>query len=105
MNTSIRKGHFGWTAETTIDLPNNRVLTITTMKRSGGSLMTTASVGTRSDGFISHMMYRDMNKVVASSNPARVTEKVVLAQHNSVEIEEIKQDAIAFYSKEDISIL
>lgn len=101
MNTIINKGYHGNQAKTTIKLDNDKILNITTMKRSNGLLSTTASVGTLKDGFISHMMFQDYAKTLISEK-VRVTTKAVENQHNAAleSIETIKADIEQFYQKE-----
>ncbi len=82
--TYINKGRTGWTAETIIDLEDNKRLTITTMKRHNNRLMTTASVGRVEGMFVSHTMYQDFSKVISASDPKKVTEKSVSTQHSRV---------------------
>ena len=97
MKKRIYKGYYGWTAETAIDLPANRVLTILTMKRSNGQLETTASVGTKDNGFVSHLVHQDYYKSLIIDSPKRVTEKVVQQQHDSVDIEALIEQVSKFY--------
>ena len=79
--TIIQKSHYGWRAQTTIDLGAGRVLDFVTLKRSNGALVTTAPCG-RSDGnFFSFVVFQDFSERVITETPARVTEKVVADQH------------------------
>ena len=61
----------------------NRVLRLSTHKTSSGQLVTSATVGTVDRGMFSYMMYTDFNKRVMATRPARITGKVVDAQHAS----------------------
>jgi hypothetical protein len=99
MKKRVYKGHHGWTAETAIDMPDNRVLTILTMKRSGGQLETTASVGTKDNGFVSHRVHQDYHKRLIVDSPKRVTEKVVQQQHDSVDITALTEQVLKFYGE------
>ena len=69
-----------WQAEDSIDLPDERVLKVSTHKTSSGALVTTATVHKRDNGFLSHMVYRDFSQrlIVGKS---RCTEGNVAAQH------------------------
>lgn len=98
MNYTISKNHFvGWKAETEVKLGDDQVLTITTSRRSNGNLMTIATVGTLKGMFINHLMYSDYNKAIATSTPKRITQKVVEAQHNQINLGDIIADANYFY--------
>ena len=88
---------YGWKADTQVELGNNKVLTITTMKRSNGSLATIASVGIQEGMFISHFMFTDYNKTIDVTYPKKVTQKAVETQHLDIVIEDVIQDAIGFY--------
>lgn len=72
-----------WAVSEDIDLPGagNRSLRLSTHKTSSGQLVTSATVGTVDRSMFSYMMYTDFNKRVIISRPARVTGKVVDAQH------------------------
>lgn len=43
-NTNVTKQFFGWTAETSIDLMANKILVVTTCKRSNGKVSTNVSL-------------------------------------------------------------
>ena len=94
----IYKCIYGWKAESQVELGNDRVLSITTMKRSSGALVTTASVGKREGMFISHMMFQDFNTSVETSTPKKVTQKAVETQHIGTVVEDLVAKAIAFYA-------
>ena len=103
MQTYIKKDYRGnWRASTEVVVDDNRVATITTSKSSYGLLTTHVSVGKRDGDFISHMMFQDYSKTVKSSQPKRVTEKLVSAQHDEVlaDIDWVLDDIKAFYSLE-----
>lgn len=96
------KSHYGWKAESNVDLFEGKVLNIVTMKRSSGQLVTTANAAQDlGDGSISYMMFQDFRVNVVSSSPKRVNEKVVLEQHNGVvqNIADVVAQAKAFYGK------
>jgi len=97
---SINKGYYGWVATSTVDLSGGRVLQVTTMKRHGGKLVSTAQAAKDNGaGSISYMMYQDFNVALESSFPKRVTEKVVVEQHNRVmaAISDVVAKAKEFY--------
>lgn len=79
--TQIYKSHYGWRAQTTIDLGAGRVLDFVTLKRSNGALATTAQCGTSDGNFFSFVVFQDFSERVITETPARVTEKVVADQH------------------------
>lgn len=99
-NVSINKGYYGWTAESEVELGGNRLIRFTTMKRSSGKLITSAqSLQDNGRGALTFIMFQDFNKCVLSSDPKRVTEKVVLEQHNkALELQnDIVTEAKSFY--------
>lgn len=98
--TSIYKSHYGWRAQTTIDLGAGRVLDFVTLKRSNGALVTTAQCG-RSDGnFFSFVVFQDFSERVITEAPARVTEKVVADQHRRalLQLDSIKERCANYYA-------
>ena len=100
--TQIYKSHYGWRAQTTIDLGAGRVLDVVTLKRSNGALVTTAHCG-RSDGnFFSFVMFQDFSERVITETPARVTEKVVADQHRRalLQLDAIKERCANHYAQQ-----
>lgn len=87
--------------ESTIEIGNGRVLIIRTAKSLSGYLCTRAKVGKREGSFISHMMYQDYSEVLNQSKHRRVTAKVVQAQHDSINIEEVKRKVDEYYLEFD----
>ena len=102
MKTAYFKGYYGQQAETGLDLPDNRFLKITTMKRASGNLATTASVGKSNGDSFSFVVFQDFNKTLASEK-VRVTEKAVKTQHDKVleNLDALKAEIAEFYSKEE----
>ena len=100
METLVRKGHNGWVAKSEIQLDNNRVLSIETSKGYYGGLRTWASVAVRDGDFLSHRLYQDFSKGIITSNPSRVTAKVVEAQHALINLDEVLAMVEQHYSKE-----
>ena len=100
MNTTVRKGRDGWAAESRVDLGNGRVLTVKTSKGAYGGLTTWASVSVRDGDFLSHRLYQDFSKGIITSNPSRVTAKVVEAQHALINLDEVLAMVEQHYSKE-----
>ena len=99
MNTIIKQDHYkNWVAKTDIDLPNGKLLSITTRKSNSGGLLSSASVASYEKGFLTHVMYQDFNIRLEHSNPKRVTAKVVEQQHNAIDVDSVKMQAIAFYN-------
>lgn len=96
----------GWTAESCIELGDERVLTITTMKRWNGSLSTTASVQTRSYTcgipVLTFKMGRggDFHRTILAEQ-IRATEKAVRTQHEQAlgHLSTIKGQALEHYAE------
>ncbi len=89
ISTIKYRGREGWNAKSQLDLADNRVLQISTYKASNGSLRTSASVHLKVDGGLRHVFGYgtpggDFSETLVASKPARVTEAVVAAQHDSV---------------------
>ena len=91
IETRLHRDRDGWHATSNLDLADNRLLQIRTYKStSGGALRTNATVHTKTgDGGLRHIMGfgsagGDFSETLVASKPARVTEKVVTAQHESV---------------------
>ena len=101
MKTAYFKGYYGHQAETGMDLPDNRFLKITTMKRSSGNLVTTATVGKSSGNSFSFVMFEDFNKTLLHEK-VRVTEKAVKNQHDKAleNLDALKAEIAEYYSKE-----
>jgi hypothetical protein len=98
MKTSIKQDHYKhWIAKTDIELPNDKLLTITTRKSNNGGLLSCASVASYEKGFLTHVMYQDFSIRSEHSNPKRVTAKVVEHQHNTLDFDSVKLQALAFY--------
>lgn len=104
METTVYKDpRNGWEAKTTIDLGEvsgeHRELHITTNKSyiGGGWLATKASVHTRDGMFLVHRFGLagggDFSRRLSHTQPGRITEKVVSAQH--AEVLDQVQDVIA----------
>ena len=101
MKTAYFKGYHGNQAESGVELPDNRFLKITTMKRSSGNLATTATVGKSSGNSFSFVVFQDFNKTLANEK-IRVTEKAVKNQHDKVleNLDDLKAEIAEYYSKE-----
>lgn len=80
MTTVYKDIRNNWTAEDNIDLVANRVLRVTTIKVSDGSIVTRATVCIREGQFMSHRMFTDFSACLKTSRN-RCTEKNVVAQH------------------------
>jgi len=96
----MNKGYYGWTANSEVELDGNRRIRFTTMKRHSGKLTTTAqSLNDNGNGALTFVVFRDYHKNVLTTDPKRVTEKVVLEQHNkALELENaIVEEAKLFY--------
>lgn len=80
---AINKGFHGWKEEARFAITaegKSATLSITTMKRSSGVLSTTATVHINDGDFMSHRVFHDFSKTLATQS-VRVTEKAVSAQH------------------------
>jgi hypothetical protein len=105
MNKVIaRKEQRGWVARSKVALTDKMVLELITMKRSGGQLATTATVGRVENGFVSHIVYQDFSKVVATSSPGRITQSTVETQHNAVDVDAVVQQARTFYKMDEVTV-
>lgn len=98
-----------WHMSEDIDLPGagNRSLRLSTHKTSSGQLVTSATVGTVDRGMFSYMMYTDFNKRIIATRPARVTAKVVDAQHSVAKechMDALMAEIIAHYPGEVVPI-
>lgn len=100
--THIHKSHYGWRAQTHIDLGAGRILDVVTLKRSNGALITTAQCGKTDGNFFSFVMFQDFSERVITETPARVTEKVVTDQHRRalLQLDAIKARCAAHYAKQ-----
>lgn len=96
MKTVVYKSTHGWKAESTIDLADNRQLSVTTMKRYNGKVSTTATVGKIEGNCVSHVMYQDYCKTVGTTDK-RATEKSITDFHNSTNFNAIITDVENFY--------
>ncbi len=104
MKTFIAKDHYGnWQSVSQEDLNERLTLQIKTHKTHNGNLNTTASVyHDAGNGMISHAYGTDFNKMLVSKQYGRVTSKVVEQQHSTVDFEQIKAEAIAFYDRASV---
>ena len=91
--------------ETTIELKNNRVLSIYTRKFDLPQLETVASVGTRDGAFVSHALFTDYYKKIQVTPCKRVTQKALETEHSRV-VQEFKDwiraDVTLFYGVENV---
>lgn len=103
MTTTVYKDiRNSWAAKTNHDLPNDRVLIITTMKRHSGQLVTNTHVGKVEGCIFTYMPFSDFNKQLAVS-AVRCTKSAVELQHNAAlaNVETIIAEATAFYNKNE----
>ena len=104
MKTIIHKNRYkDWVAESQVMISNNLVLDFRTSKHFSGQLVSSASVGKLENGFRSHMLYQDYHANMIVTKPSRVTEKVVMAQHDSIDFEWIIAEACKFYQVAEVS--
>ncbi|MGN6440202.1 MAG: hypothetical protein ACTHMM_26990 [Agriterribacter sp.] len=79
-NTSIRKGHHGWTGQTSVKV-NNQDWQITTMKRSNGLILSTAqAVKGQSDGSFMFSPFTDKS-ITLHTFKGNATESAIKAAH------------------------
>lgn len=105
MKTVTGKDYHGsWTSKTQIDLPDDRVLQISTSKKSGGQLSTYATVHKMEGTMMSHMMFHDYSRQLIVEN-TRCTEKNVRAQHGEAMklIDQVLEEVDAKYYPSKIS--
>lgn len=86
----------GWVASDTVRFGDNKQLEVYTMK-SNGYLVTRAIVHTIKDGYRSHTLFEDFNKVYLKTNTKRVTEKSVSEQQSLVDMNSVLADAQTYY--------
>ena len=81
-------GQLGKTLSTRYDLPSGEVLDLTTMRVYGGALVSRLSVGKNTGTGL--VIFEGLGAVVLRTEPARLTEKVLLTQHSAA-LEAIKE--------------
>lgn len=90
----------GWVAEDTVRFGNTETgaleLQVYTSK-SNGHLITRAVVSHIKNGWRSHTLYQDFNKVLLKLDCKRVTEKSVTMQQSWVDINKVLLEAQAHY--------
>lgn len=100
MKTIIRKSAYGtWMAQTTLPLANDLHICLTTMKRYGGNITTTANVGKQNGSFFVYEPFKDFNQTLISSSE-RCTKPAVERQHNAAiaMLDTIKDQALTHYN-------
>ena len=98
---NIRKTlHNVWRAETKVMITDTIELSIVTMKRITGQLVTTATCGHVENGFVSHTVFQDYNTILDRSYPKRITKKLVEEQHLKVYLPDVREWALAHYNLE-----
>jgi len=95
----IRKGSFGWTADTVVSIDDEIRVCITTMKRSSGMVTTTATCSRKEGEMYYFTVCKDYRMTWAVS-PAKATQKAITTQHESVvaQIEKIIAECVVFYA-------
>ena len=82
MNTKTQRSpHRGWMTESHVEINDTMRLRILTMKRWGGSLCTTATVEHKDGNYFYYEPFKDYDKTILSTRPARVTQRTVEEQH------------------------
>jgi hypothetical protein len=107
METTIRKGHFGWEARSYTTLSNGMHLKISTYKGSRGvstnfqAMNITNERGYQTESFV---IFQDFSKSISNPNIKRVTEKSIAEAHELAltRLNEIKEQAEAHYANEAV---
>lgn len=97
---TTRDLHGSWQANTRIMLDDTRVLCVSTHKTFSNALVTSASIHKlNDDGFESHTMFRDFNKIMIATK-VRVTENAVKAQHDAalLMLDSLKNEVNEYYT-------
>lgn len=89
IETRIFRDRDGWNATSEMDLTGDQLLKIRSYRNDRGLLRTSATVHTKVEGGLRHIMGfgtsgGDFSETLVVTKPARVTEKVISAQHESV---------------------
>ena len=108
-NIYFKDARNGWQASTTVELPNNRQLELYTRKDINGNLTTRAIVcwllegGAKRHAISYGAAGGDFSQQIKSTKPARITQNVIEAQHETglMLISQITAAAIAYYEKPD----
>lgn len=80
---TVTKGYYGYFVTTQVPVGGDKAIEFTTMKRSGGNLVTTAqTVTVESANCSSYMMFQNFSMTVINEKLPRVTSKVVADQHH-----------------------
>jgi hypothetical protein len=89
-----------WSAESRLEFTGtNRVVKVSTHKRQGGLLVTSADVWHTEGGFDQWAPFSAFSEVMARSKPGRVTEKTINEQHHEAmtRINDVIERVVAFY--------
>lgn len=86
MNTQVYKNAFGWIAETTVQVTDKMQVSVSTMKRSDGRIITIAREQLLGPA---NLYYYTMNTwaVRMKISDARATQKAITAQHQAALLE------------------
>lgn len=107
MSTSIRRTQRGWEAVTDCPVPHteNLVLRISTYKREGLGLITTAVAHRAEEGRVTHLLYADYRKTLLLDPRARCTEAAVQKQHEGQmgRLEGLLREVAAHYKLEGVA--
>lgn len=101
----VCKDHQGkWTAKSSFDMPNKRVLEIETYKNDRGVIRTTATVSTVGDGFKTYRLGRDYYTVLNQTSRMGTAKNVEAQQKAALDdIKDTMSWALAHYAAEDAS--
>jgi len=100
MKTIIAKSMRGtWMAETIAPLSDSLHICLTTMKRYGGNITTTATVGKQNGNSFTYEPFKDFNQTLISSSD-RCTKPAVERQHNAAieMLDSIRTQALSHYN-------
>ena len=100
----ISKSFYGWFVQSDVAV-GDRVLRLTTMKRSSGLLATTGSAGKKDGIAFSFTTGDDFFKTLASAK-CRVTKNAAITQHNAVisNIDLVIKDIDKFYAQKEAEL-
>lgn len=82
--TVIAKNHYGMFAETSIEMPNNKVLIFRTARRYNKDLVTCVSVYKKGNGCITQVVGGEYQQTVNHGNVGRLTTNIMKDRHGCV---------------------
>jgi hypothetical protein len=103
--TVIAKNHYGMFAETSIEMPNNKVLIFRTARRYTKDLVTCVSVYKKGNGCITQVVGEEYAQSVNHGSVGRLTVNIMKDRHACVLTAHASyyKEAIEFYSKKEVN--